>query len=165
MIFDNGHSSVNGLLPQFSGKESTCNTGDAGLDSLGGGRGEDPLEEGMATHSSISAWRIPRTEQTGSLHSQGRKEWNMFEVTEHTQLCEHYPKQNLEHLHHPGKSPIDLFNKPDLLEANSILFSSAKISLCSSWILHRENHVVCAHLGLVFILSITFMRIIHILCL
>ena len=28
---------------------------------------EDPLEEGMATHSSILAWRIPRTEEPGSL--------------------------------------------------------------------------------------------------
>ena len=26
---------------------------------------EDPLEEGMATHSSILAWRIPWTEETG----------------------------------------------------------------------------------------------------
>ena len=26
---------------------------------------EDPLEEGMATHSSILAWRIPRTEPDG----------------------------------------------------------------------------------------------------
>ena len=32
--------------------------------SLGG---EDPLEEGMATHSSIVAWRIPRTEEPGRL--------------------------------------------------------------------------------------------------
>ena len=24
---------------------------------------EDPLEEGMATHSNISAWRIPQTEE------------------------------------------------------------------------------------------------------
>ena len=29
--------------------------------------GEDPLEKGMATHSSIFAWRIPRTEQPGRL--------------------------------------------------------------------------------------------------
>ena len=28
---------------------------------------EDPLEEGMATHSSILAWRIPRTEDPGGL--------------------------------------------------------------------------------------------------
>ena len=30
-------------------------------------RGKDPLEEGMATHSSILAWRIPWTEETGGL--------------------------------------------------------------------------------------------------
>ena len=28
---------------------------------------EDPLEEGMATHSSIPAWRIPWTEEPGGL--------------------------------------------------------------------------------------------------
>ena len=32
---------------------------------------EDPLEEGMATHSSTLAWRIPRTEETGGLQSMG----------------------------------------------------------------------------------------------
>ena len=30
---------------------------------------ENPLEEGMATHSSILAWRIPRTEEPGGLQS------------------------------------------------------------------------------------------------
>ena len=30
---------------------------------------EDPLEEGMATHSSILAWRIPWTEESGGLQS------------------------------------------------------------------------------------------------
>ena len=34
--------------------------------SLGG---EDPLEEGMATHPSILAWRIPRIEEPGGLPS------------------------------------------------------------------------------------------------
>ena len=29
---------------------------------------EDPLEEGMATHSSILAWKIPWTEFSGELH-------------------------------------------------------------------------------------------------
>jgi len=33
--------------------------------------GEDPQEEGMATHSSILAWRIPRTEEPGGLQSLG----------------------------------------------------------------------------------------------
>ena len=32
---------------------------------------EDPLEEGMATHSSILAWRIPWTEEPGGLQSLG----------------------------------------------------------------------------------------------
>ena len=30
-------------------------------------RGEDPLEKEMATHSSIHAWKIPWTEEAGSL--------------------------------------------------------------------------------------------------
>ena len=30
---------------------------------------EDPLEEGMATHSNIFAWEIPWTEETGRLQS------------------------------------------------------------------------------------------------
>ena len=32
---------------------------------------EDPLEESMATHSSILAWRIPCTEEPGGLQSMG----------------------------------------------------------------------------------------------
>ena len=32
---------------------------------------EDPLEEGMATNSSILAWRIPWTEEPGELQSMG----------------------------------------------------------------------------------------------
>ena len=32
---------------------------------------EDPLEEGMATHSSLLAWRIPWIEEPGGLQSMG----------------------------------------------------------------------------------------------
>ena len=32
---------------------------------------EDPLEEGMATHSNILAWRMPWTEELGRLQSMG----------------------------------------------------------------------------------------------
>ena len=32
---------------------------------------EDPLEKGMATHSSILVWEIPWTEEPGSLQSMG----------------------------------------------------------------------------------------------
>ena len=41
---------------------------DTWLQSLGW---EDPLEEEMTTHSSILAWRIPRTEGPGGLQSRG----------------------------------------------------------------------------------------------
>ena len=47
------------------GKESACNVGDKGS-VLGSGRS---LEEGMATHSSILAWRLPWTEEPGGLQS------------------------------------------------------------------------------------------------
>ena len=43
---------------------------------------EDPLEEGMATHSSILAWRILWTEEPGRLYSpRGCKESDTTEVT------------------------------------------------------------------------------------
>ena len=34
---------------------------------------EDLLENGMATHSSILAWRIPQTEESGGLQSRGQQ--------------------------------------------------------------------------------------------
>ena len=37
---------------------------------------EDPLEKGMATHSRILAWRIPRTEEPGRLWFIGSKSRN-----------------------------------------------------------------------------------------
>ena len=42
---------------------------------------QDPLEEGMITHSSIPAWRIPRTEEPDSYSSQGCTESDTTEVT------------------------------------------------------------------------------------
>ena len=49
------------------GKESACNAGDPGsVPGLGRSSG---WEKGMATHSSILAWRIPWTEEPGRLQS------------------------------------------------------------------------------------------------
>ena len=48
-------------------KESASNRGDLGL-TLGQ---EDLLERGMATHSSVLAWRILWTEEPGELQSMG----------------------------------------------------------------------------------------------
>ena len=59
-------------------KNLAVNAGDAEMwvQSLGG---EDPLEEGMTTHSSILAWRIPWTEEPGGLQSTGLQESDMTE--------------------------------------------------------------------------------------
>ena len=40
---------------------------------------EDSLEKGMATHSSVLSWRIPRTKEPGRLSSMGQKEWDTTE--------------------------------------------------------------------------------------
>ena len=42
---------------------------------------EDPLEKEMATHSSILAWKIPRTEEPGGLQSMGHKRSDTTEAT------------------------------------------------------------------------------------
>ena len=52
------------------GKEFACNAGDTGDDSLILGQ-ENHLEKGMATHSTIPAWRIPWTKEPGRLQSIG----------------------------------------------------------------------------------------------
>ena len=51
-------------------KNPPANAGD--IRDMGPSLGrEDPLEEGMATHSSILVWRIPLTEEPGGLQSGG----------------------------------------------------------------------------------------------
>ena len=63
-------------LPGSAGKEPACNAGNTG----GMGSiviGEYPLEEEMAIHSSIFAWKIPRTEEPGGVQSMGSQESDM----------------------------------------------------------------------------------------
>ena len=61
MIIENTESLIWSLsFPVSSAsKESACNVGSPGF---------NPLEEGLATHSSILAWRIPGTEDPGGLY-------------------------------------------------------------------------------------------------
>ena len=64
-IYKNGTDE--GFLHGSDGKESTYNAGDPGpIPGL-----EDLLEKGMATHSSILAWRIPWVGEPGGLQSTG----------------------------------------------------------------------------------------------
>ena len=51
-------------------KNLPVNAGDKGDAGLIPGQ-EDPLQEGMATHSSVLAWRISGTEDPGGLQSLG----------------------------------------------------------------------------------------------
>ena len=58
----NGVSLVTQSVKNLSEMQETC------IRSLGQ---EDLLEKGIVTHSSIIAWRIPRTEEPGRLQSMG----------------------------------------------------------------------------------------------
>ena len=97
---------VTGLPRWLSGEEYTCNAGDTGW-SLGW---EDPLEEGMATHSRILACRIPWTEKPVRLQSTGsQKSWTQpsdWACTHaQTQLgttTHKNPKDNFQFICHPG---------------------------------------------------------------
>ena len=57
---------------------------------------EDSLEEGMATHSSILTWRIPRTEESGTLQSIGLQRvghyWSNW-------VCTHEPLKKKKKIH------------------------------------------------------------------
>ena len=47
----------------------------------------DPLEEGMATYSSILAWRIPWTEKPAGLHSSGAQKLDMTGTSQGAHKC------------------------------------------------------------------------------
>ena len=62
---------IHGEIPRWlSSKESSCSVGAPGtwVQSLGQ---DNPLEEGMATHSCILGWSIPWAEEPGGLQSVG----------------------------------------------------------------------------------------------
>ena len=56
---------------------------------------EDPLEDGMATHSSILAWRIPWTEEPGRLQSMGSQR---VRHSRSDLACTHASFDNQKHL-------------------------------------------------------------------
>ena len=81
-----------------SGKESAWILYSGAIGSMGLISGlKDPLEKGMATHSSVLAWRIPWTEEPGELQSIGSKRvrpnWRDFA---HTHMCNTQPTDFLE---------------------------------------------------------------------
>ena len=48
---------------------------------------KDPLEKGMATHSSILAWRIPWTEEPEGLQSMDFLIWGIHQIIIRTFFC------------------------------------------------------------------------------
>ena len=63
-----------GFPGSASGKEPTCQCRRHKRYQFDSWVGKIPPEEGMATQSSILAWRIPRTQEPGGLQSWGHKE-------------------------------------------------------------------------------------------
>ena len=78
---------------------------------------EDPLEEGMATHSSILAWRIPWTEEPGRLHAIGLQkvghDWSKLACTHAYLLLNWFykagerPKEKKGETMNKTKSPLN----------------------------------------------------------
>ena len=77
-MWDENPNNPKGLPWWFSGKESASvqEPQETWVRSPGQ---DDPLEKGMATHSSILAWRIPWTEEPHGLQSMG------LQIVEHNQ--------------------------------------------------------------------------------
>ena len=82
---------LSGREPSTGGGDAVQETKETWARSLGW---EDPLEEEMATHSSILAWRIPWTREPGSLQSMGLQrvghDWASGHFVSFT-LIHHYP--------------------------------------------------------------------------
>ena len=113
----------------LNSKESTCNARDMGR--------EDPVEEGMATYSSILVWRIPGTEEPGS-------PWGPKESTRLKWLSAHAQAMKNEtynfcdctyELHSYLKLALCNINTNGKIQANNL---NLKIFLLT-WQVEREN--------------------------
>ena len=129
---------------------------------------EDPLEEGMATHSSVFAWRIPWTEAPGGLLSIGsqrvRHDWSNlpFMHSLSTLYCtRHWTKQYIVwftlrimcHFHHFKDKEAEAFERLGDLSKAAWIISGRPSLLCprstfSSWVLcflfwrrHSLSHI------------------------
>ena len=56
---------------------------------------EDHLEQEMATHSSILAWKIPWTEEPGGLQSVGLQRVGSYRATEHAHIQNNKEYENI----------------------------------------------------------------------
>ena len=98
---------------------------------------EDPLEEGMATHSSILAWRIPWTEEQGGLQSMGlqrfRQYWSHWEQYSIWPACgQPFPLKLGSIPYHQHKNVDTVFNTLSI----ALFFSS-------TWIIPTSRETWC----------------------
>ena len=71
---------------------------------------EDPLEKGMATHSSILAWRISSTEEPGGPQPMGsQRVWRDWATNTHKLICLYFKKINKKG---SGLIHVDVLQKP-----------------------------------------------------
>ena len=88
-------------------------------------RHKDPLEEGMATHSSILAWRISRTEKPGglqSMESQGTRDALATKCQQKVKIFFKNKKQTK--LISPHHSAMKLKTPFPMTEINYIIFKA-----------------------------------------
>ena len=78
------------VMSGSGGRESACNAWDQGSIHFQ----EDPLEKGMATHSSILAWKNPWTEEVGRVQSMGSQRVRHDWVTNTITICLEMTRRN-----------------------------------------------------------------------
>ena len=99
-VFSDTSHLERGLPGGADGKESACNAGDPGSISR-----EDPLEKGMATRSSILAWRIPWTKEPGGLQFMELQKSDMTDATNTQSKANRVlPREHAGHSKHPLKT-------------------------------------------------------------
>ena len=128
----------NCFTSSLGGKEFTCNK-ETRIQSLGQ---EDLLEKGMATHSSILAWRIPRTEELGRLlYTGSQRVGHNWETNTHTHTHTH--THTLEGLAGHGSSVFHFVRKLHIvLHSGCINLYSYQQCKRGSLSLHYHQHLL-----------------------
>ena len=109
---------------------------------------EDPLEEGMATHSSILAWRIPWTQEPGGLQSMASQKVGHSWMTKHsTQLEQRRSWMRRGTFYEIGSKSAATAEAPDCAER------SPRVKAAALSLLNSSLWVPSAHLASAFCFS------------
>ena len=109
-------------------------------------RWEDPLEEEMATHSSILAGIIPWTEEPDELQSMGHKESDRTEATEHAGM--HYSASQILHFY-----KMKICDNPPYQTSLLVLFFNSICSLHVSVSQFSPSHNI-SNISILFLLTV-----------